>query len=144
MGGGVAGPALALFLAKIGVAAKVFEAYPYTAGVGGGFNIAPNGMHVLAALGVADELSRAATSTPVSYFRDGKGRLLGTVPYGVATVYGQPAVDEPGAAVSGAGRTAEEPGRAGRLREGGWRGSRSRRAGWWRISPTAPASAAAI
>jgi 2-polyprenyl-6-methoxyphenol hydroxylase-like FAD-dependent oxidoreductase len=92
IGGGVAGPALALFLADIGVTAEVYEAYPYTKDVGGGLNIAPNGMQVLAALGLADQLAAAAATTPVFYFADASGRSLGTIPYGVVETYGQPAV----------------------------------------------------
>jgi 2-polyprenyl-6-methoxyphenol hydroxylase-like FAD-dependent oxidoreductase len=42
IGGDIAGPALALFLKKVGISCAVCEAYPYLEGVGG-FNIAPNG-----------------------------------------------------------------------------------------------------
>ena len=36
--------------------ADVYEAWPYSKGIGGGLQIAPNGMHVLAELGLADEM----------------------------------------------------------------------------------------
>jgi flavin-dependent dehydrogenase len=35
-GGGVAGPALALFPKKAGISSAVYESHPYTEGVGGG------------------------------------------------------------------------------------------------------------
>jgi 2-polyprenyl-6-methoxyphenol hydroxylase-like FAD-dependent oxidoreductase len=92
IGGGIAGPALALFLKRIGLPAAVYEAYPLTTGVGGGLNIAPNGMQVLAALGLAGRMIEQGSQVPVSYFVDCKGKPLGKVPYGVKSLYGQPAV----------------------------------------------------
>ena len=47
IGGGIAGPALALFLKKAGIAATLHEAYPRCADIGGGLQVAPNGMAVL-------------------------------------------------------------------------------------------------
>ena len=41
-----------------GIDAQVFEAWPYSTGIGGGLQIAPNGMHVLAEIGLADEMIR--------------------------------------------------------------------------------------
>ncbi|MGH6869303.1 MAG: FAD-dependent oxidoreductase, partial [Methylocella sp.] len=54
IGGGVAGPALALFLKKAGISSSLFEAYPFVEGAGGGLALAPNGMRVLAALALAE------------------------------------------------------------------------------------------
>ena len=48
IGGGIAGPTTAIFLKQAGIDAEVFEAWPYATGIGGGLQIAPNGMHVLA------------------------------------------------------------------------------------------------
>ncbi|MEO7734093.1 MAG: FAD-dependent monooxygenase, partial [Kofleriaceae bacterium] len=59
IGGGIAGPAAALFLARAGIETLVCEAYPRTDDVGGGLQIAPNGVRVLAELGVADAMMRA-------------------------------------------------------------------------------------
>jgi 2-polyprenyl-6-methoxyphenol hydroxylase-like FAD-dependent oxidoreductase len=58
IGAGIAGPSTAIFLKHAGIDAEVFEAWPYSTGIGGGLQIAPNGMHVLAEIGLADELIR--------------------------------------------------------------------------------------
>lgn len=92
IGGGIAGPALALALKQAGIASGVFEAYPYGEGIGGGFNIAPNGMNVLASLGVAQQLMARTTSTRRSIFKDERGRELAKLPYGDAERFGQPAL----------------------------------------------------
>lgn len=76
IGGGVAGPALALFLRKAGISCAVYEAYPFVTGVGGGLGLAPNGVKVLAALGIAGELKRRAPSIARYAFRNDRGALL--------------------------------------------------------------------
>lgn len=91
-GGGVGGAALALFLQKAGISCAVYEAYPYTEGVGGGLNLAPNGMNVLDALGLAETLARQGTIARDSIFVDECGKLLGRLPYGDPKLYGQPSV----------------------------------------------------
>ena len=58
VGGGIAGCAVALFLHRIGVSCRVFEAYPAPASVGGGVQLTPNGMHVLSVLGLEDSLAQ--------------------------------------------------------------------------------------
>jgi 2-polyprenyl-6-methoxyphenol hydroxylase-like FAD-dependent oxidoreductase len=89
-GGGVGGPAL--FLKKAGISCAIYEAYPHTEGVGGGLNLAPNGMNVLADLGLAETLRRRATIARESVFADERGRPPGRLPYGDPNRYGQPAV----------------------------------------------------
>ena len=49
IGAGIAGPIAAILLRRASFEAQVFEAWPYSTGIGGGLQIAPNGMHVLAA-----------------------------------------------------------------------------------------------
>jgi len=51
IGGGIAGPVTAILLKQAGFDAAVYEAFPYSTGIGGGLQIAPNGMHVLAEMG---------------------------------------------------------------------------------------------
>lgn len=79
VGGGIAGPALALFLKRGGVEPEVYEAYRRTDAVGGGFQIAPNGMHVLAALGLADALLEQGSLSGDMAFRNHQGREIGVV-----------------------------------------------------------------
>src|ERR1700733_12710289 len=55
IGGGVAGPVLALFLKQAGFCAHIFEASAGPSETGGGLGLAPNGMNVLAAAGVIDQ-----------------------------------------------------------------------------------------
>jgi 2-polyprenyl-6-methoxyphenol hydroxylase-like FAD-dependent oxidoreductase len=76
-GGGVAGPALALFLARAGIEPVVFEAYPPSGEVGGGFQIAPNGLRVLAELGLAEALLAKGHPCSDMAFRNHRGRLIG-------------------------------------------------------------------
>jgi 2-polyprenyl-6-methoxyphenol hydroxylase-like FAD-dependent oxidoreductase len=79
IGGGIAGPALALFLKRGGIAPLVFEAYPRTEDVGGGFQIAPNGLRVLAELGLAEALLRQGSPSGDMAFRNHRGRDIGLV-----------------------------------------------------------------
>ena len=60
IGGGVAEPAFALLLKKIGMSSTVYEAHSRLEDVGGGFTIAPNGMNVLEEIGLADSIASAA------------------------------------------------------------------------------------
>src|SRR6185437_1241263 len=76
IGGGIAGPALALFLERAGLAPRVFEAYPRAENVGGGFQIAPNGMRVLAALGLGDAVKAGGTEAGAFCFHNHRGRVL--------------------------------------------------------------------
>jgi 2-polyprenyl-6-methoxyphenol hydroxylase-like FAD-dependent oxidoreductase len=79
IGGGIAGPALALFLERSGIESAVFEAYPRTDDVGGGFQIAPNGLRVLTELGLADSLLAAGHPSRDMCFKNHRGRIIGLV-----------------------------------------------------------------
>jgi 2-polyprenyl-6-methoxyphenol hydroxylase-like FAD-dependent oxidoreductase len=89
IGGGIAGQALALFLDMAGIAGAVYEAYGDSHGIGGGLGLAPNGMNVIAALGLADKLKARGSLALESYFRDERGRLLARHDNG-GDKYGQP------------------------------------------------------
>lgn len=91
-GGGIAGPALALFLKRAGITSTVFEAYPYTKDVGGGLNIGSNGMDVLAQLDLADKLREKTTPALKNIFRNQRGTVLSKFSYGDPAVFGQPAL----------------------------------------------------
>jgi 2-polyprenyl-6-methoxyphenol hydroxylase-like FAD-dependent oxidoreductase len=79
IGGGIVGPALALFLKRGGIEPLVFEAYPRKDDAGGGFQIAPNGLRVLADLGLAEALLREGSPSGDMAFRNHRGREIGLV-----------------------------------------------------------------
>jgi 2-polyprenyl-6-methoxyphenol hydroxylase-like FAD-dependent oxidoreductase len=79
VGGGIAGPAAALFLARSGIEPIVLEAYPRTEDVGGAFQIAPNGLRVLAELGLAETLLAQGHACSDMAFRNHQGRIIGVV-----------------------------------------------------------------
>ena len=90
IGGGVRGPALALFLHKAGISSSVFEAYPEHNKVGGGLALAPNGMNVLAELGLAEKLLQRGSLAMTNIFLDERGNQLARFGNG-GYRYGQPA-----------------------------------------------------
>lgn len=93
VGGGVGGIAASLALARRGADVTVFERAPVLGEVGAGLQIAPNGVAVLAALGVAERLSRRVTAPQAIEMRAHRGdRLVARVPLGAAAVarYGHP------------------------------------------------------
>jgi len=85
IGGGVAGPATALYLQKAGWHAEVLEARPAPTAHGGLFlNVATNGLAVLDLLGLRDRLVALGHQCPYMEMWSGRDRLLGTVPNGPA------------------------------------------------------------
>jgi 2-polyprenyl-6-methoxyphenol hydroxylase-like FAD-dependent oxidoreductase len=93
IGAGIAGPVTAIFLKRAGIDAEVYEAWPYSTGIGGGLQIAPNGMHVLAELGLADELIRRGSIAESFDFYSQSGRRLGSLNRNMKARFGQPAVN---------------------------------------------------
>lgn len=92
IGGGIGGNALALFLKKAGINSVIYEGYPYKDGVGGGLGLAPNGMNVLAALGLAEKTKARGTLALENYFYNARGRLIARFKNGEPEKFGQPAV----------------------------------------------------
>jgi 2-polyprenyl-6-methoxyphenol hydroxylase-like FAD-dependent oxidoreductase len=93
IGGGIAGPVIAIFLRKAGFDAAVYEAWPYATGIGGGLQIAPNGMHVLGALGLADEMiCRGAVCESFDFYAR-NGNRLGAINRNMKERFGQPPVN---------------------------------------------------
>src|SRR5215471_9647858 len=76
IGGGIAGPAASLFLQRAGIESQIFEAYPEPTTIGGGFQIAPNGMRVLNALGLADRVRAAGVTSTNFVFRNQQGEVI--------------------------------------------------------------------
>jgi 2-polyprenyl-6-methoxyphenol hydroxylase-like FAD-dependent oxidoreductase len=93
IGAGIAGPVAAIFLKRAGFTAELFEAWPYSTGIGGGLQIAPNGMHVLAELGLAEEMVRRGSIAESFDFFSQSGRLLGSLNRNMEARFGQPAVN---------------------------------------------------
>src|SRR6266480_2408655 len=93
IGAGIAGPVAAVFLKGTGIGAQVFEAWPYSTGIGGGLQIAPNGMRVLAELGLADEMIRRGSIAESFDFYSQSGARLGSINRNMAQRFGQPAVN---------------------------------------------------
>src|SRR5258708_32086003 len=77
IGAGIAGPVTAILLKRAGIDAQLFEAWPYSTGIGGGLQIAPNGMHVLAEIGLADEMIRRGSIGESFEFYSQSGMRLG-------------------------------------------------------------------
>src|SRR5882757_2393050 len=93
IGAGIAGPVAAMFMTRAGIDAEIYETWPYSTGIGGGIQIAPNGMHVLAELGLADELIRHGSIAESFDFYSQRGKKLGSLNRNMQQRFGQPAVN---------------------------------------------------
>ena len=93
IGGGIAGPVAAIFLKRAGYDVEIYEGRPHSSGIGGGLQIAPNGMHVMAELGLADELIRQGSIAESFDFYSQGGRKLGSINRDMEKRFGQPAVN---------------------------------------------------
>jgi len=93
IGAGIAGPVTAILLKRAGFEAAVYEAWSYSTGIGGGLQIAPNGMHVLNEIGLASELtSRGAVCESFDFYSQ-NGARLGSINRNMQARFGQPAVN---------------------------------------------------
>ena len=92
VGGGIAGPACALFLQRLGVKVEVCEAYPARALSGAALGIAPNGMAMMDRLGLADHMLAAGSPVERFVMRAGSGRKLGEMAYAPPDRYRFPGV----------------------------------------------------
>lgn len=92
IGGGIAGNALALFLQKAGIDCAVYEAHKRLDGFGGGLGLAPNGMNVLAALGLAEKTQQRGTMALENVFYNQRGVILARLKNGNTQKFGQPAM----------------------------------------------------
>lgn len=85
IGAGVAGPAVAMFLARAGWRAELFEARPASVVYEGSFlNVATNGLAVLETLGLRDALAADGHRAGRMVMLGRGGRQLGVVPNGPA------------------------------------------------------------
>jgi len=93
IGAGIAGPITAILLKRAGIDAEIFEAWPRSTGIGGGLQIAPNGMHVLAEAGLASDMIRRGQVAEAIEFYSQSGAKLGSVNRNMRERFGQPAVN---------------------------------------------------
>jgi 2-polyprenyl-6-methoxyphenol hydroxylase-like FAD-dependent oxidoreductase len=93
IGAGIAGPATGILLRRAGIEAEVYEAWPYSKGIGGGLQIAPNGMHVMDELGLARELIGRGSIAESFDFYSQAGQKLGSLNRDMERRFGQPAVN---------------------------------------------------
>lgn len=77
IGGGIAGPALALALRRMDFDVDVFEARGPSIEAGAFFNLAPNGVNALKTLGVAHRLAEAGFHSDAMRFYNGRGKQIG-------------------------------------------------------------------
>ena len=93
IGAGIAGPAAGILLHRAGIDCEIYEAWPYAKGIGGGLQIAPNGMHVMEELGLARELIDRGSIAESFDFYSQAGRKLGSLNRDMERRFGQPAVN---------------------------------------------------
>ena len=93
IGAGIAGPVAAILLKRAGFDAELFEAWPYSTGIGGGLQIAPNGMRVLAEIGLADDIIATGSISESFDFCSKSGRRIGSINWNMKKRFGQPAVN---------------------------------------------------
>lgn len=80
IGGGIAGPVLAMWLQRVGIEATIFEQRGSSAGAEGAFlGVAPNGMNVLDGLGLAGKVAEAGVSCSRFEFRNAEDRAIGAI-----------------------------------------------------------------
>jgi 2-polyprenyl-6-methoxyphenol hydroxylase-like FAD-dependent oxidoreductase len=77
IGGGIAGPAVAMALQRADIEATVYEAHETTAeGVGAAMMLAPNGLNALTVLDAADGVRDIGTPSPRMIIKSGTGKKL--------------------------------------------------------------------
>ncbi len=93
IGGGVAGPALALFLQRAGIDVALYEAGSAADNQAGSFlNVASNGMGVLQTLGLAEQVAAEGIACRRLMMWNGKGKWLGEVANGLQEGEGLPSI----------------------------------------------------
>lgn len=93
IGGGIAGTAVALFLKRLNIVPEIYEAYEKRTDIGGGFQIAPNGMKVMAELGLSEFVIKSGVISNEMCFQNEKGKVLAKVKQNASEKYGTPAIN---------------------------------------------------
>ncbi|WP_416969536.1 FAD-dependent oxidoreductase [Streptomyces sp. 4F14] len=87
IGGGIAGPLVAMFLQRIGMTPVIYESRSEPNDEAGAFlGLAPNGLAVLGLLGLDEEVRAAGTPTTSIVFENHVGKVLGNNPETVTTI----------------------------------------------------------
>lgn len=93
IGGGIAGTAAALFLKRLNIKTEIYEAYERRSDVGGGFQIAPNGMRIMAELGLINAVLQKGVESSAMCFLNQHGKILAHVSQDGRRKYGLPSVN---------------------------------------------------
>jgi 2-polyprenyl-6-methoxyphenol hydroxylase-like FAD-dependent oxidoreductase len=93
IGGGIAGASAGLFLKRLNFEVEIYEAYEKRTDIGGGLQIAPNGMKVMEELGLADVVLKKGVECSVMQFQNEKGKVLARVKQNAREKYGLPPVN---------------------------------------------------
>lgn len=87
IGGGIAGPAMALALQQVGIASTIYEASASPRDKAGAFlNLAPNGLNVLRALALDDLTTELGFRNDRLIFHNDSGRILAEAAVGGVTM----------------------------------------------------------
>ncbi len=93
VGGGIAGPVAAMAMQKVGLEARVTEAYPRGDGeIGSYFTITPNGLDALASVSALHCAVESGFSTRRNVMCNAAGKVLGELPLGMPLADGTPAL----------------------------------------------------
>jgi 2-polyprenyl-6-methoxyphenol hydroxylase-like FAD-dependent oxidoreductase len=92
IGGGIAGPVVAMFLQKAGISSAIYEARESAEEVSSCLQIAPNGMNVLKAIDMDSKVTAAGAVTSHLCFRNSRGKFLSRIENGNPEAHGAPAV----------------------------------------------------
>ena len=92
IGGGIAGPVMALFLQKAGISSAIYEARSSAEEAGSGLQIAPNGINVLKDIGLDGKVADAGSITTHLSFRNSRGKRLSRIAVGDPKQHGAPAI----------------------------------------------------
>lgn len=94
IGGGIAGPVVALFLQRAGIEAEIYEARAESTEYGGSFlNMACNGLGVLKALQLDEQVTNQGSPIPRLVIWSGNGKPLGEVRNGARAEVGAPSIN---------------------------------------------------
>lgn len=93
IGGGIAGPAMALFLKKIGIQSEVFEANEASFSNGAGLSLAPNGVNILAELGLFPNTINNGSAVTNGVFKNAMGKKLAQFRFSNLSRYKYPSIN---------------------------------------------------